>query len=480
MFILPALLLLLIGDTYFVYKSYKIVFERELEETADSEFKLLKKTIFGSSDFLNQLTQKKTLLLLKDSNLYAEVIFSTEKLRKQLNEVQLRRLKKRQVLYSHDMSFLDNNNKHDSFFILYHKGLKKSYVLHLAQDIKRLNQILRQNLINGLIQALGLFVLFLVTAYYVGIKYIALPLEGIKNHLYLISEGNFSSRKILKANTEMYDISQLINLLASELRIYEANLLESYDEKINLLEKFRHQDRLKSVGQMAAGVAHEMGTPLNVVSGRASLIISDSKEESIISSAKIIKDESKRMTKIIQGMLDLSRKRKDLVTKCSVQNVVKSVIGFMNFDAKKQSITIKSEINSVSDLISIGEMAFQQVLINIIKNALHACSEKGEISICLMTPATLTQILLKNKKNAIDYIGLSINDNGKGICPKVQSSIFDPFFTTKDVGSGTGLGLSICHGIISEAGGFIEVDSTQNVGTVFYVILPKYNKGIDV
>lgn len=224
------------------------------------------------------------------------------------------------------------------------------------------------------------------------------------------------------------------------------------------LTQLRHADRLTTVGRLAAGLAHELGTPLNVVTGKASLISSgrlvgnDAKR-----SAVVIEQQADRMTAIIRHLLDFARRGGTSRHPTGLRSLAEETAELLRPLASRSQVVVTCEGDDHPASVNRGEM--QQVLSNLLTNAIHAMPKGGAIRI---------STTIEDDKTVLQVI-----DSGDGIPLEVLPRIFDPFFTTKDVGQGTGLGLSVVHGIVDDHGGTIEVDSEVARGTTFTIRFPR-------
>jgi len=242
-----------------------------------------------------------------------------------------------------------------------------------------------------------------------------------------------------------------------------------------LEEQVRRSQHLAALGQMAAGVAHEIRNPLNSIRGFAQLIQEAAGQNPTQQEyTQIILEEVDRMNRIVQDLLDFSRQRDLTLVPVHINRVMEELVRDMQADAEKH----KSALEFVApDAVMPGVLGnsdkLRQVFRNIILNALQACKTNGRVRISLnvvdsqiFDPKEKTPTVPIQRRE----VAVVVEDNGVGIDAAVLQRIFDPFFTQKD--SGTGLGLSISQKIVEQHGGRIEVKSELNKGSVFTVYLP--------
>lgn len=238
------------------------------------------------------------------------------------------------------------------------------------------------------------------------------------------------------------------------------------------LEQLRHTDRLTSVGHLAAGLAHELGTPLGVVSGRAELIATtDLPRDELIHSARAIIEQAERMAGIIRQLLDYSRRGVGRRVDIDLREVVGDTVDLLSGIAHKAKVEIVSDIGAETVMVHIDKNTLQQALTNIALNGIQAMPNGGRLRIRIESRH------LQPPPGVSDLPGMYqcviIEDDGVGIPLANLPQLFEPFFTTKSVGEGTGLGLPVAHGIVAEHGGWIDVDSVEGRGSRFSIMLPR-------
>ena len=351
--------------------------------------------------------------------------------------------------------------------------------LELTQPLTELDQQVRQ-LVWGTILAMTASALFgLAVAYAAGMRWVARPLSALIEHTEKIGQGDFSARTELHSGDELDQLAQSLNSMSQHLADQQATIQRETQERMQAMEQLRHAERLGTLGRMAAGLAHELGTPLNVVAGRAALIASGKlSAEEITSSAKTIKSEADRITRIVQCMLDFARQRRPHTAPCDLLALTRRTINLLESMAEKKRIEIELVSHgqqlscqpsdaaqgetTIETTCVIDEAQIQQVITNLLVNAIQATPEAGHVRLSLDHVEADQQ----------SYLRLMVEDSGPGVPEELRQRIFEPFFTTKDVGEGTGLGLSIAYGIVQEHKGRLEVGTGKLSGARFELWLP--------
>ncbi len=214
-------------------------------------------------------------------------------------------------------------------------------------------------------------------------------------------------------------------------------------------------DKLATIGQLAAGIAHEINNPLGNISLYTQMLLKKTEDETTKEKLMIINDEANRAAQIVNWLLDFARQSEIKLSHIDINKEISKVLNILSPMLKDIKVSTAFE---PLPLILADPGQIQQVLMNLITNSIQSITENGEI----MVKTTAEQ----------DYVEISISDNGCGILQENINKIFDPFFTTKEQGEGTGLGLSICYGIIKRHNGSIEVISDVGAGTTFTIKLP--------
>ena len=239
--------------------------------------------------------------------------------------------------------------------------------------------------------------------------------------------------------------------------------LEHHSQQLRLFEeRLRQAEKLMIMGMIASEIAHEVGTPLNIISGRVELLSEREKSnEHIRKDLEVINQQIERITKIIRKRLDVTRHKKGQTQIVNLHHLLSGLIDFLRLQLEKASTRI--DFSVPQDVCIQGdEDQLQQVFINILINAIQAMDTTGTLSIRSTSGAG---------ENS-HYVEITIKDTGTGISPENLDKIFEPFFSTKQDQGGTGLGLSVAQDIIKKHGGEIFVESKLGEGTTFHILLP--------
>ena len=289
-----------------------------------------------------------------------------------------------------------------------------------------------------------------------GIWMVGRPVAQLMDKARRVGAGDLSGPIELVARDELGDLAREMNAMCDRLDA------ESRARQ-HALEQLRHAERLATVGRLAAGIAHELGTPLNVIAIEAKRIaLGRVSGDGAAEGGRAIAQQAQRMTDIIRQLLDFARRRTPKPSDVDLGELARETLLLVNALAMRQRITPRiTERERVRVQVDSGQLA--QVLTNLMVNAIQAMPGGGEIEI------------ETGRDSAADPARpafVRIRDHGCGIGEEALPRIFEPFFTTKDVGQGTGLGLAVAHGIIEEHGGIIEVESREGEGATFTVRLP--------
>lgn len=259
------------------------------------------------------------------------------------------------------------------------------------------------------------------------------------------------------ADQDRIIIANLINMQVNEVLLIMVDITEERERQ----EKMYFTDRLASIGQIAAGIAHELNNPLTCIISLSQLLLEDGIPEEIKEELNTICGEAQRAGSIVRGLLAFSRRQVSIRQPVQINDVLWDVLKLRAYEHKSKNIRVITEFAPGLPEVLADRLQMQQVCMNIIVNAEDAmteCRNRGTLSIIT--------------KHIDHSIKISFTDDGSGIPEHNLNRIFEPFFTTKSMGKGTGLGLSICYGIVTKHNGKIYPQSKSGKGTTFIIELP--------
>ncbi|MEY4549724.1 MAG: hypothetical protein RL685_5919 [Pseudomonadota bacterium] len=330
--------------------------------------------------------------------------------------------------------------------------------VQVSQRAVRRSELVSWHAERALTTAAALLVLSWLWASLIGLRWVARPVEQLVEKAVRIGKGDFTRPLELRSKDELGLLASKLNEAASELSASQERLERETQARLDAIDQVRRADRLITVGRVAAALAHELGTPIHVVSERAKMARSGEVEPAELPrTLDIIIEQTERIAGTIRQVLDLARQQPPVRSQLNLSNLVESTRELLSPLAAKKSIELHSDVPAQAPALLDGGQ-IRQVLMNLVMNAVQAMDRPGHIWLRLRERA--------------GHWALEVEDQGSGIAAEHLPRIFEPFFTTKGVGEGTGLGLSIVQGIVQEHGGTIEVDSALGRGSRFTVLLP--------
>ncbi len=350
--------------------------------------------------------------------------------------------------------------------------------LELRQPLDEETGYVSESLRNAVIGAIALAGLCSMLALVLGVVFIGTPVKRLVAKARRVGAGDLAGPLTLRQNDELGELAREINLMCERLSDEQA-------ARAGAMDQLRHAERLTTVGKLASGMAHELGTPLNVVAGRARLIVGgEVLGEEAKASARIIIDQADRMTRLIRQLLDFARPRPPAKERTDLRWIAGRVVSLLEPIAQKAGVTVTvvpapapaegDDDHAVDTTASVDEGQLQQVVTNLVLNAIQATPTGGRVELSVRRADETAPADVGTP--ARTYVRIDVVDTGSGMDAPTAKRVFEPFFTTKPVGDGTGLGLSVSWGIVREHGGWISVESEPGQGSRFSVHLPAGGK----
>lgn len=304
-----------------------------------------------------------------------------------------------------------------------------------------------------------------------------------KNWLLVVRQSRADAFQLLRYATYLiFGVSFLGGLAIIGVAFYATNRIiermkRTDAEKNRLGQQLIGASRLAELGEMAAGFAHEINNPLQIIKNEQTLIdmlLSELKEEGALKPSGTLEDiedslnqiqlQISRCSQITQSILKFSRQNEPIFTSIDIGKIISEVSGMIGKKADVSGIALSYDISPQTPTVYGDPTQLQQVLLNLYNNAMDAIIEEHGSS--------GGRLSVKTNSDSNGWVEISISDSGGGISEENLKKIFTPFFTTKPVGKGTGLGLSVCYGIVKGMGGEIEVRSEKDIGSSFQIRLP--------
>lgn len=362
----------------------------------------------------------------------------------------------------------------------------------------------------GILVALDV-VVFVVLGYYVLRQVVLEPLSSIADGAEAIASGDYSRRIGARGAEEFERVASSVEEIADKLILNQKNLAqnvrslnEANQELTEARDELIRAEKLASVGQLAAGIAHEVGNPLGAVLGY--LEVAERRPQIGQELISDMRREARRIDRIVKGLLDYARPRQPAPRPIQVNEAVHSALEFLKAQGRFKEIKLVLDLDNGLPAVRADSHQLEQSLVNLLLNASQATDGREGHRIVVTTESVLYEFSRPSSRRrddppGVDYshlrrlqalregrkqppfaagsnlVSISVFDNGPGIPPEIRDRVFDPFFSTKDPGQGTGLGLAVSARLIEGMGGTIEVDSPEDGGVRFSIYLPAANQG---
>jgi signal transduction histidine kinase len=248
-----------------------------------------------------------------------------------------------------------------------------------------------------------------------------------------------------------------------ELASARRRLLEESERKLQLERRLLQTDKLATIGTLASGFAHEIGTPLGIIRGKTELLLANrTMDGRITNGLQVILSQIDRISGMVRMLLDLGRRRESVRMSVDIRTIIDSTVRLLETEATRRRVKMVLDLGAAPLVVNGDPDQLQQVFVNLEINALDAMGELGG------------QLRISGvEEQASGKIRLRFVDTGPGVPEQFKERIFDPFFTTKDPGKGTGMGLAVSRSIIMDHDGELTVEASAQ-GACFEVVLPAY------
>lgn len=337
----------------------------------------------------------------------------------------------------------------------------QGYLL-IAQDWTALRHDRLRRIATSLATVAGFLLAAAIIIPLVSRRYVSRPLAELYRRVSSLSAFEHEQRE----NDEVSLISHEFRRVDQELAGARRRLLEESERKLQLERRLRQTDKLATIGTLASGFAHEIGTPLGIIRGRTELLLaSRTADRKLADGLQVILDQIDRITSMVRMLLDLGRRRESVRMPVDLRKIVESTVRLLETEAARRRVEVIADLGSTPLLVECDSDQLQQVFVNLEINALDAMGmQGGELRISCA------------QDQPPGKIGLRFADTGPGVPDQLKERIFDPFFTTKDPGKGTGMGLAVSQSIVIDHDGELTLEPSS-WGASFTVVLPACRAG---
>jgi len=346
--------------------------------------------------------------------------------------------------------------------------------LEISESLERFRSQMRERSVEVLwntVFAAGAAIIALAV---LGYRMVGRPLRLLADKARRIGAGELDGPLMIDQEDEVGELAHEMNQMCERLSDAVRRIESETEARLKTVEQLRHADRLATVGKLASGIAHELGTPLNVVAGRAKMIATaEVTGDQATQSARTIADQAAKMTNIIRQLLEFARRREPRKMPCDLADLCSKTRDLLLPLADRRGVRCLIGAPDGDTRIDADPVQLQQVVTNLVVNAIHSMPSGGSVFLSAGTRGAVAPPDGGRRIGPCAFI--AIRDEGTGISAEILPRVFEPFFTTKEIGEGTGLGLSLAYGIVRDHGGWIDIDTTLGVGSTFTMYLPRYS-----
>lgn len=352
-------------------------------------------------------------------------------------------------------------------------GVDASWIgaIELSETLQPEREYLRESLLRMVATSGSLALMAGAVAMGLGALFVGRPIRLLVEKARRVGAGDFSGDLVLQQRDELGELAAEMNAMSSRLAAARASVEAETAARAAAMAQLQHAERLTTVGKLASGVAHELGTPLNVIGVRAKMIADgEVAGQEARDGALVVVEQVERITRIVRQLLDFARRRTPERGPHEVATLVERTFALLSPLARRASVEMSLAAAPGGARALIDPVQVQQVLANLVMNGIQAMPGGGRLEVRVEPRVAAPPAGLGEGERPV--VAVTVSDEGAGMDEATRAQAFDPFFTTKRVGEGTGLGLSVAYGIVREHDGWIEVDSEPGRGSRFTVFLP--------
>jgi two-component system, NtrC family, sensor histidine kinase HydH len=331
----------------------------------------------------------------------------------------------------------------------------------VARVIDDLRDDLERTRLRLIIVVVAFIAVTLIAGIALGTAYITRPLGAVLDGIAHVRDGDFKARVPVAHHDEIGALVDEFNAMVANLVEARLRIDHETEARLRLERGLQGIDKMVTIGQLSAGLAHEIGSPLQVLTARGSALVTRSQEPETRRQAEILVEQTARITRIVEQLLSFGRRRAAVIAPRDLTRPVRAVLELLDGEARRRGVVLEITSDAADHTIDADEDQLQQIVLNLVRNALAATPSGGRITVRIDAPA------------GSGRVRLVVRDTGPGIPAEMQARLFEPFFTTRASEGGTGLGLAVVRTIVTEHGGTITARSDG--GAEFTVSFPAHS-----
>lgn len=332
--------------------------------------------------------------------------------------------------------------------------------LFVGQSLVGLTRTIAETRRDAAIAVVAFVLAAAAAATWIGRVHVAAPIARLVAAMRRVTTGNLSPFDARERTTEIGELGREFDAMVAQLDAAKHMLSTEEAHRAELERRLRHADKLIAIGHLAAGVAHEVGSPLQVLVGRArSLATRDYDMTAVHRQAAIIAEQGERIAGIVERLLGYTRRHPERPVPTNVGEAAASVVDLLSAEAERRGLVLRCSVAEGDLEVTAVPGTLQQVVLNLAMNAMDATPKGGTVEVSVAPVQGDVEVIVR--------------DDGRGIPDAERERVFDAFYTTRAAQGGTGLGLAVVRTLVSDQGGGIRLESVLGRGTRVYVRFPR-------
>lgn len=342
-------------------------------------------------------------------------------------------------------------------------------VAAVVRPLEALRHDLEATAVSILSAIASVFAALIVVTWLLIQLYLRRPLASLVGAIRAVRRGDLGAAAAQERSDELGEIAAEFNAMVRELRTAQQRAAEEIEARRKVEAGLARVDKLVTLGQLSAGLAHEIGSPLQILNGRArALAARPDVSADVRRTAEILAEQSDRITSIVEQLLSFARRKAPHLAETDLAAEVAKIVELLAAEARRRGVQLSLSVDAELPATPADGEQVQQVAMNLLTNALRATPPGGRVCVTVAASSFVSPVAARSEPS----VSFTIENTGPGIAPELMPRIFEPFFTTWQDAGGTGLGLAVVKAIVTEHRGAVSVASDPDRGTRFTVHFP--------